>query len=65
MQSVRNSQTKNDLLNLLSGATGSIIHDSIMTPADMLKQRKQICSKNLPIWTMVKDIYKTEGIKAF
>lgn len=45
--------------------TGSILHDLIMTPTEMLKQRKQLCSKKINYYKLLKDIYRDEGYKAF
>jgi len=65
LQKKNNSQTFNDALKVVSGVTGSLLHDMIMTPVEMLKQRKQLCSKNIPINKMIRSIIRDEGYKAF
>lgn len=36
-----------------------------MTPTDMLKQRRQLCSKNEGILTLIKNTYESSGVRAF
>lgn len=47
-----------------AGAVATLVHDSIMTPMDVVKQRLQLGYHN-GIGDCVRAIMKTEGVKAF
>ena len=52
----------------LGGAIGSVAHDLWMNPCDVVKQRLQLKGspyKNMSYGTIIRSIYRTEGVKAF
>lgn len=53
----------NFLGNFWLGATSALYHDLIMTPCDMLKQRKQLTS--LPYRDIIVESYRMEGLRSF
>lgn len=49
-----------------AGAVATILHDAIMTPAEAVKQRMQMCCSKHTRWTLcAKQIYREEGSRAF
>jgi len=49
-----------------AGAVATICHDAIMTPAEAVKQRMQMCCSKYTRWTLcAKSIYREEGGRAF
>lgn len=49
-----------------SAIVATCFHDAIMTPADVVKQRMQMCcSPYERVWSCATDTYKSEGLKAF
>ncbi|KAK0039975.1 mitoferrin-2-like isoform X1 [Biomphalaria pfeifferi] len=56
----------NHLANGLAGCTATLLHDAIMNPADVVKQRMQIYnSPYQSTYSCFRDILKTEGVGAF
>lgn len=50
----------------LAAFSATFLHDAIMTPADVVKQRMQMCCSPFhSLFTAVSTIYATEGISAF
>jgi solute carrier family 25 iron transporter 28/37 len=51
----------------LSGAIATIVHDGVMTPFDVVKQRMQISNTSFyrGIWDCCVATFKAEGLKAF
>lgn len=50
--------------NMLVGSMSNLMHEVIMTPVDLVKQRIQI-NNNITYAKIITDIYKKEGIKSF
>jgi solute carrier family 25 iron transporter 28/37 len=49
-----------------AGCVSTLLHDAVMTPADVVKQRMQMCnSPYKQALTATKDIYRREGMRAF
>jgi len=49
-----------------AGAAATFFHDGVMAPADVVKQRMQMCcSPHRTAWECARTVYHTEGIKAF
>jgi len=54
------------LVHGVAGAAATVLHDAIMTPADVVKQRLQMCcSPYKSAWSCANTVYKTEGLGAF
>lgn len=49
--------------NMLLGATSALCHDVIMTPCDMVKQRRQLTNAPYPV--IVKSAFVGEGVRSF
>eukprot|EP01016_Furgasonia_blochmanni_P019624 TRINITY_DN2193_c0_g2_i1.p1 TRINITY_DN2193_c0_g2~~TRINITY_DN2193_c0_g2_i1.p1 ORF type:complete len:394 (+),score=18.81 TRINITY_DN2193_c0_g2_i1:161-1342(+) len=51
------------MLSGLAGAVGTILHDTIFTPFDMLKQRKQLlCDRQITNFQLLRCVIKNEGL---
>ncbi|CAG0889858.1 unnamed protein product [Cyprideis torosa] len=49
-----------------AGCVSTLLHDAIMTPADVVKQRMQMYSSPYAsVWECALQTYRTEGIRAF
>lgn len=60
-----NSENKFDLIgNMILGGSSTFLHDVIMTPADMIKQRNQLLP-DLKARSIIRDIISQEGVRAF
>lgn len=57
-------QTHQPLKTAISGATATIAADALMNPFDTIKQRMQLSQKS-STWKVAKQIYKTEGLRAY
>ena len=56
--------TYQPLKTALSGAAATTASDALMNPFDTIKQRMQL-NPNYKVWQITKQIYQTEGFKAF
>ncbi|KAL4508018.1 hypothetical protein ABPG72_021391 [Tetrahymena utriculariae] len=54
-----NDEEHHPYLFALTGACAQFLHDLIMTPIDVIKQRKQI--SNFPVSDIIRNMIKTEG----
>lgn len=50
--------------NMIVGGSATVFHDIIMTPCELIKQRSQLLG-NMPYWTIIKETYRKEGLRAF
>lgn len=49
-----------------AGCLATLLHDAVMNPADVVKQRFQVYNSPYhSVFSAIKSIYKTEGMKAF
>ena len=54
------------LVHAMAGATATVLHDGIMTPAEVVKQRMQMRdSPYRSFLNCVRTVYATEGLRAF
>jgi len=61
-----NSYVPESAVHAVAGASATVLHDGIMTPAEVVKQRMQMCcSPYKSSLTCAKTIYMTEGLGAF
>jgi solute carrier family 25 iron transporter 28/37 len=61
-----NSYVPESLVHAVAGASATVLHDGIMTPAEVVKQRMQMCcSPYKSSLTCAKTIFATEGLGAF
>jgi len=61
-----NSYVPESLVHAFAGASATVLHDGIMTPAEVVKQRMQMCcSPYKSSFTCAKTVYATEGLGAF
>jgi len=50
----------------VAGATATLFHDAVMTPAEVVKQRMQMCcSPYKGAFNCARTVYKQEGLRAF
>ncbi|KAJ8686806.1 hypothetical protein QAD02_022600 [Eretmocerus hayati] len=64
--SARSHSQNNPLVYAQAGVVSTVLHDGVMNPAEVIKQRMQI--PNTPYKTVVdciRHVYKTEGVAAF
>jgi len=63
------TKTPSHYNHLAYGAAGSvatILHDGVMTPADVVKQRMQMYgSPYASVWACIRQTYQAEGVRAF
>lgn len=56
----------NSLTNAIAGGFSTLLHDSIMVPSDVIKQRLQMYnSPYRGIYDCINSMFKTEGIRSF
>eukprot|EP00092_Neocalanus_flemingeri_P087799 GFUD01110861.1.p1 GENE.GFUD01110861.1~~GFUD01110861.1.p1 ORF type:complete len:397 (-),score=94.18 GFUD01110861.1:264-1454(-) len=61
-----NSWVPVSAVHAFAGAAATVLHDGIMTPAEVVKQRMQMCcSPYKSSFTCAKTVYLTEGLGAF
>lgn len=61
-----NSYVPESLVHAFAGASATVLHDGIMTPAEVVKQRMQMCcSPYKSSFTCAKTVYASEGLGAF
>ena len=66
MKTVLGDGEFNHLAHACAGVTATLLHDAVMVPADVVKQRMQVYGspyRNTAV--CVRDLYRTEGIRAF
>ncbi|XP_070540902.1 mitoferrin-2-like [Ptychodera flava] len=57
---------QNPLANAIAGTVATVVHDAAMCPVDVVKQRMQVyTSPYSGVMECVRDIYRTEGLRAF
>ncbi|XP_077991991.1 mitoferrin-1-like [Glandiceps talaboti] len=57
---------QNPLANAMAGVVATFMHDGVMTPIDVIKQRIQVYSSpHKGVMDCIRTIYRTEGIRAF
>jgi len=62
----KDSYIPESLVHATAGASATVLHDGIMTPAEVIKQRMQMCcSPYKSVFTCANTVYKTEGLGAF
>jgi len=56
----------NHLAYGVAGSVATVLHDGVMTPADVVKQRMQMYkSPYASVWACIRTVYATEGLRAF
>jgi len=61
-----NSAVPESLVHAVAGASATVLHDGIMTPAEVVKQRMQMCcSPYKSSLICAKSVFQTEGLGAF
>lgn len=61
-----NNELQNHLVNAGAGCGATILHDAVMVPADVIKQRMQVYnSPYSSCFDCINKMYQREGIKAF
>lgn len=62
----QSSSVPESLVHAFAGASATVLHDGIMTPAEVVKQRMQMCcSPYKSSLTCARTVYATEGLGAF
>jgi len=54
------------VINGSAGACATVLHDGVMNPADVVKQRMQMyCSSHRTVFHCARNVYRSEGFRAF
>jgi len=62
----RSSTVPEFVVHFGAGAAATVLHDAIMTPAEVVKQRMQMCcSPHRTTLSCAASVYRTEGLAAF
>jgi len=62
----RNSKVPESAVHAFAGASATLLHDGVMTPAEVVKQRMQMCcSPHKSALSCAGTVYRTEGLGAF